>query len=328
MKKYFKYLSYVFRHKWFVMLECFKMGLYWRGIMHDMSKLLPDEIRAYAEYFYGERIDDLEMGSAKMNSDFRIAWLKHLHRNPHHWQYWNTPHDDGRITALEMPERFGIEMICDWRGVSLAVHGEDRSRSWYKKNYHDMTLHPVTRAWVDMIMDVMPEEATPEFTEAEYKRMYEGSFRFLPELPVTLPTRLNTIDIGKFHEPARITYDLSSPWADDVEFLPNDVEFFPNCDLNFASDGSEIVKNDQSMAERMSDMARRIDEQAMRETSSGYQAMLELNDLSRDTLLGKAEVILERLSNRDRLERKEIHDRCTEALDKIARKAFFGNEDK
>jgi len=61
MKKYIKYLWYIVRHKYFVMVECWARGLFWRGVSHDFSKLLPSEFVPYANYFYGG-------GNKSMNS--------------------------------------------------------------------------------------------------------------------------------------------------------------------------------------------------------------------------------------------------------------------
>ncbi len=160
--KYIKYLHYLLRHKWFVMLECFKQGLYWQGIIHDMSKFGLTSMRAYTEYFYGERIDDLMMGSKKVNDDFRSAWLRHQHKNPHHWQHWILRNDDGSVETLPMPTRFGVEMICDWRGVSRALYNEDRTLDWYMKNYTKIQLHPETRAIVNLFLDVIWDLRFPE----------------------------------------------------------------------------------------------------------------------------------------------------------------------
>lgn len=38
--KHFKTITY---HKYLVMQGCFKVGLYWQGIFHDMSKYSPSE---------------------------------------------------------------------------------------------------------------------------------------------------------------------------------------------------------------------------------------------------------------------------------------------
>jgi len=51
---------------------------------HDMSKYNDDEYKAYDTWFYGEKYKR----SYKVSENFDKAWLMHIHRNPHHWQYW------------------------------------------------------------------------------------------------------------------------------------------------------------------------------------------------------------------------------------------------
>lgn len=124
MNKYIKYFWYIVKHKWYVMIECFKRGLIWRGVAHDLSKFLPDEFIPYAKYFYGKKLEKncyncnrnigvqcsinyAGLGDgrqaitcsgfiAKNEYRFNIAWLKHIHRNPHHWQYWILLNDNGK----------------------------------------------------------------------------------------------------------------------------------------------------------------------------------------------------------------------------------------
>ena len=107
--KYLKYAWYIIKHKWYVMIECFKVGLYWQGITHDLSKLLPDEWFPYANYFYGFKKRD-ETGYYKPTDTgdkaFDFAWLLHQKRNPHHWQWWILPEDDGGTKILEMPLKY------------------------------------------------------------------------------------------------------------------------------------------------------------------------------------------------------------------------------
>ena len=50
---YWKYLKAVLKHKWFVFIECRKLGIPWLGVIHDLSKFLPSEFIPYARYFYG-----------------------------------------------------------------------------------------------------------------------------------------------------------------------------------------------------------------------------------------------------------------------------------
>lgn len=53
MKKHLRYLKYLIRHRWYVFLECCKLGIPWRGIVHNLSKFLPSEWFPYVERFYG-----------------------------------------------------------------------------------------------------------------------------------------------------------------------------------------------------------------------------------------------------------------------------------
>lgn len=113
MNNYFKYLKYITLHKWYVAKECFKYKLYWRGVMHDMSKLLPSEFFPYLNFFYGKQKTTNNFYVPGKDNKFDTAWLKHQHRNPHHWQYWVLSRDERSISCLEMPEKYMIEMLCD-----------------------------------------------------------------------------------------------------------------------------------------------------------------------------------------------------------------------
>jgi len=154
MNKYWKYLVYVLKHKWFVFLECYKVGLLWPGLVHDLSKFMLSEFFPYAEHFYGKnrRIRN-KSGYYKptdtSDADFDFAWLLHQKRNRHHWQWWVLPEDAGGIVVLDMPLRYRKEMICDWKGAGKAQgHGND-ILSWYKANRSKMQLHKDTREWIE-----------------------------------------------------------------------------------------------------------------------------------------------------------------------------------
>ena len=119
---YWNYLISLLRHKWFVMIECFKMKLYWKGIMHDISKFLPSEFIPYAKYFYGKydynQINNCEDSKLveeikSVLYNFDIAWLLHQKRNNHHWQYWILEYDDPGQRIMNMPVKVMKEMICD-----------------------------------------------------------------------------------------------------------------------------------------------------------------------------------------------------------------------
>jgi hypothetical protein len=151
-----KYAKYVIRHKFFVGVECFKHGLFWRGLMHDLSKLLPSEWLPYARFFYLDKVPRRDATGYYKPTDtgdeeFDHAWLLHQKRNDHHWQWWILPEDDGGEKIIPMSDAAMLEMVCDWCGASLAQgHGGWAGvQYWYKKNRAKMRLAVETQIWVE-----------------------------------------------------------------------------------------------------------------------------------------------------------------------------------
>ena len=125
---------------------------------HDLSKKDPQEYDAYDRYFYGGN------KSYKVVRDFNYAWLRHIHHNPHHWQYWVLQHDDEPEEALEMPKQYVIEMICDWWSFSWKSGNLMEIFDWYEK-HKNMKLHDKTRKMVEETLEKMKEELEEEIKE-------------------------------------------------------------------------------------------------------------------------------------------------------------------
>lgn len=121
--------------------------------VHDQSKKNPDEYDAYDRYFYGGN------RSYSVVKNFRKAWLLHIHRNPHHWQYWVLINDDpeeGEI-CLEMPYEYIIEMFCDWWSFSWQKGNLFEIFVWYNEHGDYIKLHPDTRKIVEDILNRIRE---------------------------------------------------------------------------------------------------------------------------------------------------------------------------
>lgn len=142
MKRHLAYLKYVLRHKWFV----FRASLFtpnyslWKALTHDMSKFLPDEWFPYARTFYTRD------GKSRYKPDkaFNLAWLKHQHRNEHHWQHWVLRGDDDPETALAMSPKALAEMVADWAGAGKAITGRWEIADWFEGSRGKMRLEPLT----------------------------------------------------------------------------------------------------------------------------------------------------------------------------------------
>ncbi len=147
-RPHLRYLGYVVRHKWFVLLAGLKVRApLWRLLIHDWSKLSPAEWRPYVQKFYGR---------GENQDEFDAAWLHHQHRNPHHWQHWLLREDDGPTKALRMPQGLVREMVADWMGAGRAITGEWDVAGWYAKNAEKMVLHPEVREQVESLIRRAP----------------------------------------------------------------------------------------------------------------------------------------------------------------------------
>lgn len=145
MRRYIKYLQYVLKHKWFVLVEGIKIGVpIWQLVLHDWTKLTPLELFSYAKTFRKPN------GEAQYEPTeaFNRAWNSHEKRNKHHWQYWVLLEDDGDIVPIEIPMRHLKEMLADWRGAGRAL-GFPNTWEWYLKNRNNIRLHPASREWVE-----------------------------------------------------------------------------------------------------------------------------------------------------------------------------------
>ena len=122
-------------------------------VAHDSSKTMFDEYPAYDRHFYaGLPIDETK-------GEFNLAWLRHIHRNPHHWQYWILANEDlGDAPALEMPQNYVLEMLCDWWSFSWRNYEPDKIFEWWDRHKDKMILHQKTRELIHETIWTMKEK--------------------------------------------------------------------------------------------------------------------------------------------------------------------------
>jgi hypothetical protein len=152
MRRHIKYLSYVLRHKWFVLVASWRIGApLCPAITHDLSKFRPSEWFPYARTFY--KSDG--SGQYVESPEFSKAWNAHQNRNPHHWQYWVLLMDDGGVQPLPMPKACMLEMVADWMGAGRAITGKWDVLEWYAKNKDRMQFHPITQVYVEQLLPIL-----------------------------------------------------------------------------------------------------------------------------------------------------------------------------
>lgn len=177
LKAHARYLWYVLRHKWFVLVAWWRLwraGLSHPGtlrlvLVHDLSKFRPSEWWPYVVNFYTDAqseeyrvlcarwgIVEMTPHGGSVGDHFRRAWLHHQNRNPHHWQYWMYQEDDGPQWRQQMPQRYIVEMVCDWMGAGRAITGKWEMAKWFSKSSHKIKLNDATRERVVSLVELCP----------------------------------------------------------------------------------------------------------------------------------------------------------------------------
>lgn len=120
---------------------------------HDASKTEPDEYYFYDDYFYLSK----DNRSSEVVNNFHRAFLIHMHRNPHHWQYWVLTSDNAGEPEryIEMPLPYIFEMICDWWSFSWRSGDLTEIFKWWDEHKTHIRLHKKSRRTVEKILEEM-----------------------------------------------------------------------------------------------------------------------------------------------------------------------------
>ncbi len=150
----FSHLHTIDHHRFVVMKNCFKCGLYWQGLTHDLSKYSYSEFHESVKYFQGNRSPYM---LEKELFGYANGWMHHKGRNKHHWEYW---YDmvDGKWQPLEMPYNYFVEMICDRVAACMIYQKEnykkDSALNYYLSREEAKYIHPKTN---QMLKEVLTE---------------------------------------------------------------------------------------------------------------------------------------------------------------------------
>ncbi len=143
------------KHRLLVWRYCRQSGLFWQGLMHDLSKYGPTEFIAGAKYYQGTRSpNDLERRTEGVSK----AWLHHKGRNKHHLEYWNDyPQGGGKYGAIDMPLKYIVESVCDRIAACKIYMGEtyrpDSAYEYYLHSFPHYQISAHTDHWMRRFLE-------------------------------------------------------------------------------------------------------------------------------------------------------------------------------
>ena len=162
--KAWQHFKTITKHRLLVQSGCFRVGLYWQGLTHDLSKYSPTEFLAGAQYYQGTRSPNT---AEREDKGYSQAWMHHKGRNRHHYEYWT---DMNRATrnyeSVPMPRKYLAEMVMDRRAACITYQGDayrDASALNYFMGSRERELmHPQTRQELEYILTMLRDKGEKE----------------------------------------------------------------------------------------------------------------------------------------------------------------------
>ena len=157
----FAHFKTITTHKWYVLRYCFRAGLYWQGLTHDLSKYSPIEFMVGAKYYQGDHNDE-----ERRDKGYSSAWLHHKGRNRHHLEYWidykRQPDGTMRLAGMPMPKKYVVEMFCDRLAASRVYRAKDFDPSdpyrYYMRGKHLNLLHEDSAELLETLLLILKDE--------------------------------------------------------------------------------------------------------------------------------------------------------------------------
>ena len=134
IERFFGHLTTVNKHRKMVRKLCFKCGLYWQGLTHDLSKYSPIEFCNGVKFYTGTKSPHY---GERDHYGYSKAWLHHKGYNKHHAEYWQDIRPNGKTEPIEIPFKYLLEMLCDRIAASMTYLGDKYTDKEPLKYYND-----------------------------------------------------------------------------------------------------------------------------------------------------------------------------------------------
>ena len=158
-------------HRHLVIRHCFKAGIGFQGLFHDLSKYTFTEFIPGMKYYQGTRSPN---NAEREDRGYSSAWLHHKGRNRHHYEYWIdycsdiAKQKESAMIPSPMPDRYIVEMFMDRIAASKVYNGvsytDKDALAYYEKGAGRMEkyLHPYTRKRLEKLLHMLAEKGEKE----------------------------------------------------------------------------------------------------------------------------------------------------------------------
>lgn len=164
MMKLWKHFATITRHRHRVIAHCFRAGIGWQGLFHDLSKYSPTEFIPGVKYYQGTRSPNEREREV---FGYSAAWMHHKGRNRHHFEYWNDINPATKMyESVPMPMRFVKEMFCDRVAASKIYQGtnytDEHPLIYFRRGNARKKMHPTTADLLEEWLVMLAEKGEAE----------------------------------------------------------------------------------------------------------------------------------------------------------------------
>ena len=174
----FLHFCTITKHRHKVFAHCFRAGIGFQGLFHDLSKYSLTEFLPGARYYQGTRSPNEK---ERELYGFSSAWLHHKGRNRHHFEYWSDLNPKTKLyEPVPMPLRYVKEMFCDRVAASKIYRGKQYTDAhpleYYSRGNARIKMHPKTadllEEWLTMLAEKGEREAFRHIKQISNKTKY------------------------------------------------------------------------------------------------------------------------------------------------------------
>ncbi len=155
-----KHFCTITRHRHTVLAHCFKAGIPFRGLLHDLSKYSPSEFIGGAKYYQGNRSPNER---ERELFGYSKSWMHHKGRNRHHFEYWNDVNPATKLyEPVKMPAVFLKEMFCDRVAASKIYQGDKYTNAhpfeYFSRGNARLYMHKETATMLEKLLIMLKDE--------------------------------------------------------------------------------------------------------------------------------------------------------------------------
>lgn len=194
MKKYhiIKHFNLVNKHRLLVLIHSIKLGIPFRGLLHDLSKYTPTEFLDSAKYYngtsspiYSQRLEH------QMYSTISVHHIKH---NKHHFEYWIDFYK-GDLILKAMPYKYALEYVADMISASK-VYNRNKFTKEFPLNYFlerkdRFLMNSCTKDFVINMLTIYKNQGFKPLKRKFTKKLYEESLKKYNQVEIVKINKIN-----------------------------------------------------------------------------------------------------------------------------------------